>query len=113
MRGLSNAGLAASPHLGEATVKTHVTRILSKLDLRDRAQAIVVAYETGFVTPGSPGDRSGARSAVFAVAVVLLRCPGRSPGAHIDRKASAWRIDPASPTTSRSTPVACCAARTC
>ncbi|MGK5558196.1 response regulator [Actinomadura kijaniata] len=52
-RGLSNAELAANLHLGETTVKTHVTRILSKLDLRDRAQAIVVAYETGFVTPGS------------------------------------------------------------
>jgi hypothetical protein len=34
-------------------VKTHVTRILSKLDLRDRAQAIIVAYETGLITPGS------------------------------------------------------------
>ncbi|MQY08430.1 response regulator transcription factor [Actinomadura macrotermitis] len=53
-RGLSNAELAASLHLGETTVKTHVTRILSKLDLRDRAQAIVVAYETRLVTPGSP-----------------------------------------------------------
>jgi DNA-binding NarL/FixJ family response regulator len=41
-------------HLGEATVKTHVGRILAKLDLRDRAQAVVAAYETGLVTPGSP-----------------------------------------------------------
>jgi DNA-binding NarL/FixJ family response regulator len=52
-RGLSNAELAASLQLGDATVKTHVARILSKLRLRDRAQAIVVAYETGLVTPGA------------------------------------------------------------
>jgi DNA-binding NarL/FixJ family response regulator len=54
-RGLSNAELAAALHLSDATVKTHVARILSKLRLRDRAQAIVVAYETGLVTPGSAG----------------------------------------------------------
>ena len=51
-RGRSNAELAAALHLSDATVKTHVARILSKLSLRDRAQAIVVAYETGLVTPG-------------------------------------------------------------
>ncbi|MEV6925050.1 response regulator transcription factor [Dactylosporangium sp. NPDC051485] len=54
-RGLSNAELAERLHLSDATVKTHVARILSKLRLRDRAQAIVVAYETGLVTPGSAG----------------------------------------------------------
>jgi DNA-binding NarL/FixJ family response regulator len=53
-RGLSNAELATSLQLSDATVKTHVARILSKLRLRDRAQAIVVAYETGLVTPGTP-----------------------------------------------------------
>ncbi|MDG6107910.1 response regulator transcription factor [Dactylosporangium aurantiacum] len=52
-RGLSNAELAAELQLSDATVKTHIARILSKLQLRDRAQAIVAAYETGLVTPGA------------------------------------------------------------
>jgi RNA polymerase sigma factor (sigma-70 family) len=51
--GLSNVELADALHLSEATVKTHITRILAKLQLRDRVQAVVVAYETGLVTPGS------------------------------------------------------------
>ena len=50
--GLSNAELAQTLTLSEATVKTHVARIFAKLDLRDRAQAVVLAYETGLVRPG-------------------------------------------------------------
>jgi DNA-binding NarL/FixJ family response regulator len=52
-RGLSNADIASELIDREATVKTHVARVLRRLDLRDRVQAVVFAYETGLVEPGS------------------------------------------------------------
>jgi DNA-binding NarL/FixJ family response regulator len=52
-QGESNAEIASRLFLGETTVKTHVTRILTKLSLRDRIQGVVLAYETGYLQPGS------------------------------------------------------------
>ena len=51
-RGLSNAEIGAELFIGAATTKTHVSRVLSKMGARDRAQLVVLAYETGLVTPG-------------------------------------------------------------
>lgn len=62
-RGMSNAEIARTLFLGEATVKTHVARMLAKIRARDRVQAVVQAYESGFIRPGGgPPSSAGSSS---------------------------------------------------
>jgi DNA-binding NarL/FixJ family response regulator len=61
VQGLTNSQIAERMHLGEATVKTHVGNVLGKLQLRDRVQAVIFAYESGLVSPGAaaPAEAEG------------------------------------------------------
>ena len=52
---MSNAEIAETMFISHATAKTHVSRLLTKLDARDRAQLVMIAYESGVVTPGAAG----------------------------------------------------------
>jgi DNA-binding NarL/FixJ family response regulator len=70
-RGLSNADIAQTLFISDTTVKTHVGHIFQKLDVRDRVQAVVLAYQSGLVEAGATGPAAPARSTAGT----------RSPGA--------------------------------
>ena len=55
--GLSNADIARAMLVSEATVKTHINRLFAKLGVRDRVQAVIFAYESGFISPGRPAGQ--------------------------------------------------------
>ena len=55
--GLSNADIARAMFVSEATVKTHINRLFAKLGVRDRVQAVIFAYESGFVSPGPRAEQ--------------------------------------------------------
>jgi DNA-binding CsgD family transcriptional regulator len=93
--GLSNAELAVRFALSEATVKTHVARILAKLQLRDRAQAVVVAYESGLITPAARRHPRGRRR---RDGPVTSRC---GPARRRARRVTPVRAPPASAVTGR------------
>jgi DNA-binding NarL/FixJ family response regulator len=54
--GLSNVDIARAMFVSEATVKTHINRLFAKLGVRDRVQAVIYAYESGFVAPGARSE---------------------------------------------------------
>ena len=99
-RGLSNTEISDTLVIAQQTTKTYVGRILAKLDLRDRAQAVVFAYETGLVTPGGSGPQRPARidrgpwpgQMAFGVDTLIQAMPA-SPR---------WRRGSSSPRTARS-----------
>ncbi len=89
-RGLSNTEISDTLVIAQQTTKTYVGRILAKLDLRDRAQAVVFAYETGLVTPGGSGPqtpgghraaeaRTASRNPAVRLAVLISRRASSPP----------------------------------